>query len=312
VPARPFLGSWKTIAFGTSATRGGVACTPEVYAPRVIRGAFAAALTPLRDGGSRLDEDAFGPYTGWLADGGVDGILALGTTGEGILLTGDERRRAAALFIDAAQGRLAVAVHCGAQTTADTAALAAHAAEAGADAVAVIAPPFFPLDEAALEAHLAAAAAACAPLPFYVYEFAARSGYAVPVAVIERLRERAPNLRGLKVSDKPWEKVEPYLLDGLDVFVGAESLVARGLAAGAAGAVSGLAAAFPEVVAALVSEPTQERSDEAERLRATLDGFPFQAALKAVVARRGVLIGPDVRAPLRTLTAGELERLELP
>lgn len=284
----------------------------QPYAPRVIRGTFAAALTPLRDSGSRLDEAAFGPYTAWLADGGVDGILALGTTGEGILLTGDERRRAASLIVEAAQGRLAVAVHCGAQTTADTAALAAHAADAGADAVAVIAPPYFPLDEAALEAHFAAAAAACAPLPFYVYEFAARSGYAVPVAVVERLRERAPNLRGLKVSDKPWDKVEPYLLDGLDVFVGAESLVARGLAAGAAGAVSGLAAAFPEVVAALVREPTQERSDEAERLRAALDGFPFQAAAKVVAARRGVPIRPDVRAPLRTLTADELERLELP
>jgi dihydrodipicolinate synthase/N-acetylneuraminate lyase len=278
----------------------------------VIRGAFAAALTPLSDGGARLDEDAFAPYAAWLADGGVDGILACGTTGEGILLTGPERRRAAELYIEAAAGRVAVAVHCGAQTTAETAALAAHAAEAGADAVAVIAPPFFPLDEAALEAHFAAAAAACAPLPFYVYEFAVRSGYAVPVAVVERLRDRVPNLRGLKVSDKPWDAVSPYLLDGLDIFVGAESLVARGLSEGAAGAVSGLAAVYPEVVAALVREPSEQRSREADRLRAALDRFPFQAAAKAVAARRGVAIAPDVRPPLRTLTAAELEELSLP
>ena len=38
----------------------------------------------------------------------------------------------------------------------------------------MIAPPYFPLDDAALLAHFAAAARACAPLPFYVYEFAAR------------------------------------------------------------------------------------------------------------------------------------------
>jgi dihydrodipicolinate synthase/N-acetylneuraminate lyase len=176
----------------------------------------------------------------------------------------------------------------------------------------VIAPPYFPLDAAALEGHLAAAAAACAPVSFYVYEFAARSGYVVPVEVVERLRERAPNLHGMKVSDKPWEAVEPYLLDGLDVFVGAESLVARGLAAGAAGAVSGLAGVYPEVVAALVAEPTQERSGGAERLRGELDRFPFQAAAKAVARRRGVPIRPDVRAPLRMLTAAELESLALP
>jgi dihydrodipicolinate synthase/N-acetylneuraminate lyase len=275
----------------------------------MIQGAFAAALTPLRNGGTALDEEAVEPYVTFLAEGGVDGILALGTTGEGMMLTVGERRRAAELFLAAADGRLDVAVHAGAQTTADTAALAAHAAEAGAAGVAVIAPPYYPLDGLALEAHLAAAAEACAPLPFYVYEFAARSGYEVPVEVVERLRERLPNLRGLKVSDKPWEKVEPYMLDGLDVFIGAEALVARGLAAGAAGAVSGLASAYPEVVAALVHEPSQERSDEAERLRASLDRFPFQAAAKAVAGRRGVPIGPDVRPPLRRLTDEELETL---
>jgi dihydrodipicolinate synthase/N-acetylneuraminate lyase len=267
-------------------------------------------VTPLADGGASVDDSAFEPYVTFLADGGVDGILACGTTGESLLLSVAERERVAELFVAAAQGRLDVAVHCGAQTTADTAALCAHAAEAGAAAVAVIAPPFFPLDERALEAHLAAAADACAPLPFYVYEFAVRSGYAVPIAVILRLRDRVSNLRGLKVSDKPWENVEPYLIEGLDVFVGAEALVARGLAAGAAGAVSGLAAAYPEVVAALVRDPTQERSDEAERLRAALDATgSFQAAAKAVLGRRGVPVGPAVRPPLRQLSERDIVQL---
>ena len=279
----------------------------------MISGAFAAALTPLTGAGASLDEGAFAPYVAYLGAGGVDGILACGTTGEGILLSLDERRRAAELFLAAAGPHgLPVAVHCGAQTTADTAALSAHAAEAGAAAAAVIAPPYFALDERALQAHFEAAAAACAPLPFYVYEFEARAGYAVPIALVERLRERAPNLRGLKVSDKPWEKLEPYLLEGLDVFVGAEALVARGLERGAAGAVSGLASVYPEVVAALVRERTPERAEEAQRLRAELERFPFHAAAKTVVARRGVPIGPDVRAPLRGLTDDELAELSLP
>jgi dihydrodipicolinate synthase/N-acetylneuraminate lyase len=279
----------------------------------MIRGALAAVLTPLRDGGTSLDDTAFGPYAAFLAQGGVDGILVCGTTGEGILLTLEERRCALELFLTAAREHtLAVAVHCGAQTTADTAALAEHAAALGADAVAVIAPPYFALDERALEAHFAAAAAACAPVSFYVYEFAARSGYAVPVELVERLRESVPNLRGLKVSDKPWEKLEPYLLEGLDVFVGAEALIAPGLARGAAGAVSGLASVYPEVVAALVREPTPERAAEAEQLRGELDRFPFHAAAKVVAGRRGVPIRPDVRAPLRALSDGELMELALP
>jgi dihydrodipicolinate synthase/N-acetylneuraminate lyase len=198
-------------------------------------------------------------------------------------------------------------VHCGAQSTWDTVELAVHAADVGADAVAVMAPPYFPLDDAELLAHLSAAARAAAPTPFYVYEFAARSGYAVPPAVLEQLREAAPNFRGLKVSDTPWERFAPYLLEGLDIFVGPESLIPQGLAAGAVGAVSALASAFPELIAAAVRHP--ETADLGP-VRTALERFPLQAAAKLVVARRGVPVGPDVRRPLRMLTDAERTELE--
>jgi len=269
----------------------------------MLRGALAAALTPLRDDGAALDEEAFGPYAQFLAAAGLDGILALGTTGEGILLSAAERRRAAELFLE---GPLSVIVHCGAQTTAETEALAGHAAEVGAAGVAVIGPPYYAFDDRALLAHFAAAAHACAPLPFYVYELAARSGYAVPVTVVERLRQDAPNLAGLKVSDKPFEALEPYILDGLDVFVGAEELVLAGLERGAAGAVSGLAAVYPERVVALV----RDRAGDVTDLRRTLDRYPFQAAAKFVLGRRGVPVRVDVRPPLRTLTDDERRELD--
>ena len=268
----------------------------------MLRGALAAALTPLGDGGSRLDEAAFEPYVDFLAAAGLDGILALGTTGEGILLTTDERRRALELFL---RGSLPVIAHVGAQTTAATAALAEHAAAAGAVGVAVIAPPYYALDEAELLAHFVAAARACAPTPFYLYEFAARSGYAIPVAVVARLREQTDNFRGLKVSDADWEAFSSYLIEGLDVFVGPEALIARGLAGGAAGAVSGLASCFPELVVDAV-----RNGAEVAEVRGTLQRFPFQAAAKTVVALRGVPMGADVRAPLRSLTDDEARVLE--
>jgi dihydrodipicolinate synthase/N-acetylneuraminate lyase len=273
----------------------------------VLKGALAAAVTPLADGGNVLDEDAFDPLVAYLDSSGLDGLLALGTTGEGILLSPEERRRAAELFVAARPDDFSVAVHCGAQTTRDTAELAAHAADLGADAVAVIGPPYFALDERALLAHFAAAAQACEPLPFYVYEFAARSGYAVPLVVLERLREEVSNFVGLKVSDRPWERFEPYLVEGLDVFVGPESLIRQGLAGGAAGVVSGLATAFPSEVAAAVQGVP---GPDLERLREGLEQFPFHAAAKHVLARRGVPVTEEVRAPLRRLTEDEREALD--
>ena len=274
----------------------------------VLKGALAAALTPLRD--ERLDADAVRPYVDFLVGHGVDGLLALGTTGEGVMFPRAHRVEIARAFLEAADGRIQVAVHAGAQTTHDTVALAARAAEDGADAVAVIAPPYFALDADELLGHFETAARACAPLPFYLYEFEARSSYAIPLSVIDRLRERAPNLAGMKVSDSPWERLEPYLIDGLDVFVGAEGLLERGLAAGAAGAVSGLAGSFPDAVVPLVREPAPEAGARATGLRAQLQRFPFHAASKTALGFRGVPVGPEVSAPLRSLTDAERAEVE--
>ena len=271
---------------------------------------LAASVTPLRDGGTRVDEAAIEPLARFLVENGADGAFALGTTGEGVLLGMEERKTVAERFREARAGKLIV--HCGAQSTADTAALAAHAAGIGADGVAVIPPPYYPLGDAALVEHFVAAAVACAPTPFYLYAFAARSGYPLPVAVVERVRERVENIAGLKVSEAPFDRVEPYLGLGLPVYVGAEKLIPQALAAGAAGAVSGLASAFPETVAEVVANPDTAGAERLEALRGAVERFPFQGALKAALRARGVPIELDVRAPLPALSpeqAADMGRL---
>ena len=275
-----------------------------------LRGALAASITPLRALGAEPDDEAFGPLCDFYVEAGLDGVLALGTAGEGILLSVDERRRVADLFLQAADNRLQIAVHCGAQTTRDTVALAVHAAEVGADAVVVIGPPYFKLDEHAQYAHFFAAATACAPLPFYVYEFAATTGYAIAPAVLERLRDDASNVVGLKVSDTPFDAFEKYLLPGFDIFVGPEALIAAGMARGAVGAVSALASALPGEIAAVVREPSDEGAVRLGELRSFVERFPRQAALKRLLALQGVPVREDVRAPLRSLNAAERDELD--
>lgn len=271
-----------------------------------LRGTLAASVTPLLPGGADFDDDAFGSLLDRYVAAGLDGVLAFGTNGEGVLFSVAERKRGLRLFVDAAAARLDVAAHCGAQTTADTVTLAADAGEAGARAVAVIGPPYFVLDEAAQLAHFVAAARACAPLPFYVYEFAKTSGYPVALDVLRRLQDVAPNFVGMKVSDAPWEAFEPYLgLERLDVFVGPEALICRGIEGGAIGAVSALASAYPERVASVVREPTADGADALAALRASVERFPRQAAMKRILAAQGVPVRSDVRAPLRDLSPAE-------
>jgi dihydrodipicolinate synthase/N-acetylneuraminate lyase len=268
---------------------------------------IVAAVTPLREGGSRVDEAAIAPYADFLASHGADGVFACGTTGEGILLSLAERGAVARAFRSALRGTLIV--HAGAQTTADTVRLAADAAELGADAVAVIPPPYFPLDEDALVAHFVDAARACAPLPFYCYAFTARSGYPLPVAVIRRIAEEVDNLAGLKVSESPFERAEPYLGLGLPVLIGSEPLLPTALQRGALGTVSGMAAAFPDLLRAALDDP-EAAGARLSGLRAILEGGgQFIGAVKEVLGLRGVAIAPDVRPPLRPLTEAETETL---
>ncbi|MGI8862588.1 MAG: dihydrodipicolinate synthase family protein, partial [Gaiellaceae bacterium] len=129
-------------------------------------------------------------------------------------------------------------------------------------------------------------------------------------AVLERLRDEAPNLAGLKVSDTPFERFSRYLLPNLDIFVGPEALIHEGLAAGAVGAVSALASAFPRDVAAVIREPTAEGAARLAELRAFVERFPRQAALKHLLGRQGLPVREDVRAPLRGLTVEEREELD--
>jgi dihydrodipicolinate synthase/N-acetylneuraminate lyase len=106
--------------------------------------------------------------------------------------------------------------------------------------------------------------------------------------------------------------VEPYFAAGLPVFVGQEPLIPRALAAGAVGAVSGLAAAFPEAVRAVLDAPGAAGEARLETLRRAMEasGGPFIAAIKHVIAARGVPVSPDLRPPIRSLTTDEALRLD--
>ena len=268
-----------------------------------------AAVTPLARDGAIPDLGAIPPYVTFLESHGADGAFVCGTTGEGVLLALKERRDVAAAFRDAVTGLLVV--HAGAQTTADTVALATHARGIEADAVGVIAPPYFPLDDDAVVDHFVAAARAAAPLPFFCYAFTARSGYPLPIDAIRRIGASVDNLAGLKVSESPFERVVPYLELGLPVLIGNEPLIPAGVAAGALGTVSGMASAFPDVVRSALDAADDAAGDRLASLRAAMEASgQFIAAAKHVLGMRGVPVGGATRPPLRRLTDTERTALE--
>jgi 4-hydroxy-tetrahydrodipicolinate synthase len=259
---------------------------------------LAATVTPMRDGGAAIDEDAIEPLVDYIETGGCDGLFIAGTAGEGFLLGHEERKRVVELFCQASKGRRLV--HAGSQTTAATVDLASHAAELGADGVAVIPPPYYPLPDDALIGHLVAAAKACSPTPFFIYAFASRSGYPLSREVVETVGEQADNLKGMKVSEPDLERAAPFLDLGLEILIGSDPVVPAALEVGAAGAASALAGVLPREIRAIIDAPGPEAADELLELRnGLLLGGEMIPGLKAELGRRGVPVGRDVRRPLR-------------
>ena len=221
-----------------------------------------------------------------------------------------ERQRGLAAVRRGRCRRLDVAAHCGAQTTADTVALAADAAEAGATAVAVIGPPYFPLDEAAQLAHFAAAADACAPLPFYVYEFARTSGYA------DRARRAAaPSGRRSQLRRPQGERCPVGGVRALPHARARRASSGRRCSSTAGSRAARSAPSprsrrrSPSRSLAVVREPTAAGAESLGELRAGVERFPRQAAMKRILAAQGVPVRSDVRAPLRDLSAAESREL---
>ena len=259
---------------------------------------LAASITPLRDDGARVDEDAIGPLWEFQRANGVDGVFCCGTTGEGLLLSASERLCVTQRFREACDGP--VISNVGSQSTALTCELAARVSELGVDGVAAVPPPYYPLGATELVEYMVAAARACQPVPFYLYVFTTRSGYPFPPAAVERIRDRVPNLAGLKVSEPSIEAVAPYIATGLDVVVGSEALIPEAMSRGAIGAASGMASAFPGLIADVVHGRVEDGEAAMSKLRQSLDARGGMIpALKAELGRRGLPVRPDVRAPLR-------------
>ena len=80
-----------------------------------LRGAIAAAVTPMLDGGRALDLEGVAPLATHFAAGGLDGVLVAGTTGEGVLLSQDERRQLTERWLAERAEGFAVAVHADAR-----------------------------------------------------------------------------------------------------------------------------------------------------------------------------------------------------
>lgn len=284
---------------------------------RAPPGILCALITPLREDQSP-DEAALGPLIDFQIEGGIHGLFVLGTTGEGVLLDPGERRRVAEAAVERVGGRVPVVIHCGAPDTKTAADLARHAEAAGAQAVAVVAPYYFRYGDEALFRHFAAVAEAAPGVDHYVYQNPETVGYSLDVDLILRLVDEVANVRGVKDTGDSIGRITAYLAHRgtrPDVYAGNNAIILPALFVGARGAVSALANIVPELVVGIYEAWREGRVDDARelqftlaRLQQALRGFPSVAAVKHLVAGRGLPAG-SARAPQHLLTPDQAAAL---
>jgi dihydrodipicolinate synthase/N-acetylneuraminate lyase len=291
-------------------------------------GVLCALVTPFGTDGA-VDERALGALIEFQIERGSQGLFVLGTLGEGLLCTPEERMRVAELCRERVAGRVPLVLHCGAADTGTAARLVEHAAGAGVGAVAAIPPLFFPYDERALYDHFARLvdAGGGSGLEHYVYDNPERVGFALGVPLVTRLVDELEPIVGVKDTGDSLGKMTQYLAHGANagaragatpprVFTGNNLLILPALVMGAQGGVSALANAAPELFRALHDRFARGQLDDARRLQlliarlhATLAGVPYIAGVKHLVTLRG-LPGGRSRAPLPELTSEQAQAVE--
>jgi 4-hydroxy-tetrahydrodipicolinate synthase len=160
----------------------------------LFKGVITALVTPFRDG--LIDEAAFRRLVERQIEGGVHGVVPVGTTGETATLSPEEHKRVVELCVEIVAGRVSVIAGAGANATAEAIDLVKHAKAVGADGALVVVPYYNRPSQEGMYQHYAAIDAAV-DFPVIVYNVPSRTGSDISNDTLARLA-KLKNIRGVK------------------------------------------------------------------------------------------------------------------
>lgn len=284
-----------------------------------LAGIFAASVTPFDPATGAILYDWIPQHLAYLHAKGCDGVVPLGTNGEGPSLSVDERKAVIDTVVAHADG-MAVVPGTGCASLPDTVALTRHAFAAGVDAAMVI-PPFFFKDVPAAGV-LAYYRRLCDRVlepgqQIVLYHIPAVSAVPITDEVVAGLEESHPGcVGGVKDSSGDlasvlhWQVAFPFLR----VFSGSDGLASRALAGGIAGTISAGANVVPHLLqevrqAVLAGSDPSEPQARVDVVQGWLKRYPMGSATKFLLTLFAGLPPVAVRPPLGELT--EDQRTEL-
>jgi 4-hydroxy-tetrahydrodipicolinate synthase len=237
----------------------------------MIQGVLVPAITPFDEKGS-VDEPTMRRLVDFYVQASVQGLFVLGSSGQGPVMSVEERKKTAEIAIDQARGRVPVVIHVGTADAESTAELARHAAQKGASAVAVV-PPYYYSDHTEYEiiAHYKSVAQAM-PLPIFIYENPKYSGISISPELARRIKEEIPAIRGIKVAYGMGALLEYVRLFPPDVSVFTGNADLFGVVPfGVAGMINPPTSFLPELCVELWRSLKEKRYEQAVELQARVN-----------------------------------------
>jgi 4-hydroxy-tetrahydrodipicolinate synthase len=282
-----------------------------------LRGVLPALVTPLTREGA-VDEPAMRRVVEHTLAGGVNGLLALGSTGEVASLDATARRQVLAAVVRAGAGRVPVLCGIAHSRLADAVVEVAAAAEIGADAVLVAPPYYYPTDQPTVLSFYRTLARK-SPLPILVYNIPQNTKVVADPATVAALA-REGTVVGIKDSSRDFEYFESVCmatreLPHFRIFTGSDTMLLPSLVMGGAGTICGGANIAPGWVVRIFDDFERGDWDAArthqdlllELVQAVRPGV-FPSAIKAALHLQG-LCEPWLAPPVAPLGEAGVARL---
>ena len=268
------------------------------------RGTFTALVTPFAADGA-VDEQALAKLVDLQVEGGVEGIVACGTTGESATLSNEEQLRVIQLVKERVEGQVMVVAGAGGNSTDRAVAQARAAGSLGVDGILSVVPYYNKPTQEGLYRHFSELADAV-DVPVILYNVPSRTGSNLLPVTVKRLAEHE-NVRGIKEASGNLSQVMEILGErraGFSVLSGEDYLAFSILGLGGDGVVSVVSNEVPMLMSRMVRETLAGRLAEAREIHFRLLGLMSANFLeanpipvKAALAMMG-LIGEHYRLPL--------------
>lgn len=291
---------------------------------------FTGIVPPLvtpRTADGAVDLDSLKKVIEHLISGGVSGIFALGSSGEVLYLTNEEREQILRTCVETIAGRVPLIVGINDMTTARVIDEAKRLLAIGGDAI-VVTSQFYAIDNIQEEERHFRAIAAAVDVPVFAYDVPVRTKQKLPVSLLAKLA-REGVLAGIKDSsgdDVSFRQLilETQDIEGFSIFTGHEVVCDGAMLSGAAGLVPGLGnvdpAGYKRLYEAALAGDWATAKAEQDRLVKLFDivyvqtptvsgGAGGLGAFKTALQLLGVISSNTMSEPMETLNAAETERI---